>query len=210
MDGTPSGDWWLVVDLQAGVQAGSGWEFTLEHAIVLAASLADRGLRQGYGVGLATCGEPPTWLAPQQGEQHRWQILRALALLEPGELPLAKLLSSQRRSFGRGASLIVITPDVSGAWIEALLPLMWAGASPTVLLLDAATFGGQGDPAAALSLLDQAGIRRHLVPRQYLDRPELSAAAHPGQEGQWEWRTLATGRAVLVRRPGNLTWRTLE
>ena len=48
---TPTSDWWVFLDLQAEAQAGSGTASTLEHGIILAASLVDRGIRQGLAVG---------------------------------------------------------------------------------------------------------------------------------------------------------------
>jgi uncharacterized protein (DUF58 family) len=78
-DSTPSGDWWIILDMDQSVQVGEGAQSTEEHAVILAASLADRGLRLGKAVGLVAHGEPLTWLPPREGEGQRWEMLRALA-----------------------------------------------------------------------------------------------------------------------------------
>ena len=144
-DNTPLGDWWLILDANQGVQAGLGARSTAEHSVILAASLTDRGLRLGRAVGLAADGDSLIWLPPGQGDGQRWAILRALALLEPGRRSLADMLDGLSSSLGKDSSLILITPDVSGDWLEALLPLIWRGLAPTVLVLDPACF----DPSTA-------------------------------------------------------------
>jgi uncharacterized protein (DUF58 family) len=204
-DGTPAGDWWIFLDLHRGVQAGEGHLSTLEHGVVLAASLADRGLRMGRSVGLVTHGTALEWLPPQSGDGQRWAILRALALLDPGERPLAELLAHAKPRFGERTSLVIITPAARGEWLEALWPLLRGGAIPTVLLLDPVSFGGTDDTRSATALLSDWGIAHYLITRDLLDRPE----ARPGQEGRWEWRTSPLGRAVAVHRPRDLAWKEL-
>jgi uncharacterized protein (DUF58 family) len=194
-DGTPTGDWWIFLDMDRRVQAGQGQASTEEHGVILAASLADRGLRAGRAVGLVAHGQELVWLPPEAGDGQRMMILRALALVDPGARPLAELLVRVRPGFGQLASLIVITPAVDGDWVEALLPLLRRGAVPTVLLLDPVSFGGTGDVGKTLALLSDLGVARYVITRDLLDRPE----ARPGQFGHWEWRIGPTGRVVALR-----------
>jgi uncharacterized protein (DUF58 family) len=205
-DNTPAGDWWIFLDLDQQVQAGQADADTEEHGVILAASLADQGLRWGRAVGLVTHGETLAWLPPQPGDGQRQQILRTLALVKPGSRPLAELLARIRPAFDQQASLIIITPAASGDWIEALLPLLRRGAVATVLLLDPVTFGGAGEAGSALALLANLGVTRYLITPDLLSRPE----ARPGQQGNWEWRIMPTGRAVPVRRPGDTPWQVLS
>jgi uncharacterized protein (DUF58 family) len=198
-DNMPSGDWWIFLDLEAAVQAGSGQNSTEEHGVILAASLLDRGLRTGHPVGLVMHGESLVRLPPTG--QH--DALRALAVARPGPVPLAHVLAHARPPLRELASLIIITPNVRGDWIESMLPLIWRGAVPTVLLLDPVSFGGQGDPAGVLSTLTGLRVARYLITRDVLDRPE----AHPGQQGRWQWRISPRGRAVLAAEPGDLEWK---
>lgn len=204
-DSMPSGDWWIFLDLDEQAQAGHGFDSTAEHSIILTASLADRGLRLGRSVGLVTFGRELVWLAPQPGDGQRQQILRALALVNPGARSLAELLARSRPALSQSSSLIIITPAVGGGWVEALLPLLQRGAVATVLLLDPTTFAAPGDPTGLRALLTNLGVSHHLISRNLLDRPE----ARPGQWGHWQWRVTPTGRATLKQRPQGLTWKGL-
>jgi len=210
-EGIPAGDWWIVLDMNGRVQAGQGLDATEEHGVVLTASLADRGLRWGKAVGLVTHGEELVWLRPQSGEGRRWEILRALALVGPGQVSLSKVLTQIGPTLGRYASLIIITPDPGGEWVESLVPLMRQDITPTVLLLDRASFGEMeagvdGSVRRMTALLSALGVRYHVVGRELLDR----SALQPGKRGHWEWRVLGTGRAVPVRRPQDTEWRGLS
>jgi uncharacterized protein (DUF58 family) len=202
-DSTPSADWWIFLDLQASRQAGAGWVSTEEHGVILAASLADRGLRAGHAVGLAAAGQELAWLPPEHSAEQRLQILRALALARSGPSSLAHLLVTARPALQRGASLILITPSVETDWLEALASLAHTRLAPTVLLFDRATYTADGDHAPLNGLLANLGIAPYVISSQMLDRPE----ARPGRAGDWEWRVTAHGRVLPVRRPTDLGWR---
>jgi uncharacterized protein (DUF58 family) len=210
-DNTPLGDWWLILDANQGVQAGEGARSTAEHSIILAASLTDRGLSLGRGVGLAAEGDSLIWLPPGQGDGQRWAILRALALLEPGRRSLADLLVGLSPSLGKDSSLVLITPDVSGEWLEALLPLIWRGLAPTVLVLDPASFdpspavGRSGTAHRLAGELARQGISHQVITSDLLDRPE----ARPGKVGAWGWRVTPSGRAIADEPSLTAPWRSL-
>jgi uncharacterized protein (DUF58 family) len=205
-DGAPAGDWWIVLDLDRRAQAGQGGDSTEEHGVILAASLADRGLRARQAVGLVVNGADLIWMPPEAGDHQRWEILRALTLARPGDASLAALLERVRPALGHHASLMVITPSVEADWLQALIPLTWRGIMPTILLLDPESFGGNGSALPLAGTLNSMGITRHLITRDLLDRPE----ARPGLRGQWEWRYTPTGRAIPVRSPADMTWRRLS
>jgi hypothetical protein len=126
-------------------------------------------------------------------------------LAEPGDHSLAELLTAAQKSIRYGASLIIITPNVEAKWAPAMLQLMKRGITPTVLLLDPASFGGKEPTAGILTLLNDYGIAHHLVQRDLLNQP----GARPGQQGKWEWRVTGRGKAVAVRRPTDTSWRQL-
>jgi len=201
----PSGDWWVFLDLAAQAQMGQGYNSTEEHGVMLAASLADKGLRLGQAVGLVAQGQELVWLSPYGGDTQRQKILQALALVKPGEHSLAELLYRARPAFGRLASLIIITADLEGAWVEAVLPLLRRGAVPTVLLFEPHSFGSTAEAAPIQAMLTHLGITCHLIPRELLDRPE----ARPGHEGEWEWRITPSGRAIPRHQPRDQTWKRL-
>jgi uncharacterized protein (DUF58 family) len=202
-DHLPSADWWIFLDLEASVQAGSGAESTEEHGVILAASLADLGIRQGHRIGLVTCGEELTWLPPRHSSDQLMDILHALALVHAGQCRLVDLLTEAQHTIRRGASLILITPNTLADWVAPLLCLVENGIAPTVLLFDSASFGGASSTEGVGQVLTDYGIAQTLISRELLDRPE----AHPGQQGSWEWRVVGYGKAVAVRRPADLSWR---
>jgi len=211
-DGTPAGDWRILLDLNQEVQLGEGWDSTVEHAVILAASLADRGLRLHHSVGLGVNGSEPVWMPPKPGEERRWEILRTLALVKPGDHSLAEYLRQVSPGIRSNTSLVVITPSVEGDWLQELIPLMWRGVMPTLLLLDPVSFSPATEPAPALqsprelSQLASFGVKYYLIPRELLNQP----GARPGLGGQWEWRISPRGRAIAVRRPADLEWKSVS
>jgi uncharacterized protein (DUF58 family) len=205
-DGAPAGDWWILLDLQKDVHIGTNEDSTEEHAIILAASLADKGLRARQAVGLVASGENLVWLPPQPGESQRWKILRALAMVNPGNVPLSELLERIRPNLSRRSSLLLITPSIEPNWLSSLVMLAWRGIIPTILLLDPVSFGGTSSIKGMTSALGEMGITRHVIDRDMLDRPE----ARPGHRGQWEWRVTTAGRVVPVHLPGDTAWRRLS
>jgi uncharacterized protein (DUF58 family) len=173
LDGAPAGDWWIALDFDAGVQAAyDEGDSTGELGVILAASLADQGLRNHRPVGLIANGEPPLWIRPQFGADRRWEMLRALATLNPGQTSLA---------------------------------LAWRGISPTVVLIDPATFGASDAAGPLAHTLAEMGLAHHVVTRDLLQRPE----SRPGERGQWDWHITTTGKAIPTRTPGDMAWKKL-
>jgi uncharacterized protein (DUF58 family) len=205
MDGSPANNWWVVLDADANAQAGHGWESTLELGVILATSLVDRGLRARHSVGLLASGDQTVWLKPKQDEEHRVQIMRSLATLKAGTLSLADLLERAGPTLGQRTSVIIITPSVNSEWLKSLSPLMRRGISPTILLMDPASFGSPNHVDSLSAVLAQMGVPRFILDRSLLLRPE----ARPGWRGQWEWRIMPTGKAVSTRPPGDMAWRKL-
>ena len=170
----PSGDLWIILDLDAAVQAGQKEESTEEYAVILAASLANQTLQENRAVGLVAYGiapaadggtEPlPTIVMPQKGKAQQWRILEALATVRAGgNWPLDRVLSEMDRNLGRGMTLALITPSCNSEWVAGLLPPMRRGVTPTVLLLDPVSFGGEGNAEALTGLLANLGVASHLV-----------------------------------------------
>lgn len=210
-DSTPTSDWWIFLDLDQAVQAEHGQDSTLEHGVILAASLADHGLRSGYAVGLVAHGDSSSgaglvWLPPQRGNPQRWRILRELALVSGGSHSLQDLLAQAKPYFKLRSSLVIITPAAQGDWVESLLPYMRRGVVPTVLLFDPASFGGTGHTHSTLQLLTEMEIAHQIITRDVLDRPE----AKPGHAGNWEWRASPLGKAMPIQKPRDTSWKVLS
>lgn len=180
---TPASDWWIFLDMCQDVQAGEGQDATEEHGVVLAASLASQGLEGGTAVGLAASGrdKKTIWLPPKLGDDQRWRILRELALVAPGDRPLARLLAGAGAALKGRSSLILITADVEGEWLNAMMLLMRRGIVPTVLVLDRAAFGGEGVADGLIRSLLDLGVTHYRITPELLDRPEMQ----PGQIGKW-------------------------
>jgi uncharacterized protein (DUF58 family) len=202
----PSGDWWILLDSDELVQVGEGPKSTIEHSVILAASLADRGLSLGRAVGLAAMGDRLMWLTPKQGEGRRWEILEALALLKPGNLPLSKLISLLEPKLSANSSLVIITPTSSDDWLHSLLPLVWKGATPTILLLDRSSFEETGPPTKATTELINWGIHYEVITADLLDRPDT----RPGHKGEYNWSITPTGKAILTKPPVGTSWRGIQ
>ena len=182
---TPASDWWIFLDLEASSQAGAGENSTEEHGIILAASLANHGLRRGHAVGLVTCGKNLVWIPPRRDPSQLMEILRALAQAQTGDRSLSELLQISQSSLQRGISLILITPNIKVDWIHPLLRLAKTKITPTTFLFDPVSFGGKGNTHQALELLDHHGIAYNLIGRDLLDQSHATQAMQmPGQPGR--------------------------
>jgi uncharacterized protein (DUF58 family) len=197
-DAAPAGDLWIVLDMCEEVHVGVGEKSTQEHAVVLAASLADRGLRRGRPVGLLSADDELVWKMPRGGEFQRWGILHSLALVSIGNRRLADLLLSLSFAFSHDSSLVVLTPDTDPIWVEALASLTQTGISATVMMLDPQSFGGEGDVDRVRSALVELGVENHLVTRDLLEGAAettetpmqrvdfMLASAHQSSQEAWE------------------------
>lgn len=172
-DRMPTSDWWVFVDMDEGVQYGADLNATEEYGIILAASIADRGLRNGRAVGLVAHGEDTVWLPPQTGSGQRWEILRSLATLQRGSAPLFSTLAETQRFLGRSTSAIIITPSVDTAWLGALMTLLQRDISITVLLLDPQAFGGEVNATPVLSKLSAWGINHYRITPAIYNQPAV-------------------------------------
>jgi uncharacterized protein (DUF58 family) len=201
-DREPSGDVWLVLDLDTGVQAGDGAEATQEYGVILAASLAARFTREGErrAVGLLMAGTHPAALAPARGQSQLWRILRVLAEAEPSpETSLAALLRQTGTSLGSGRTLVVITPSPNPEWVAPLIPLMARGNAPSVLLLNPTTFspprGEESEMVALRSLLSRQQIPHYVVQQGFPFQPVERI-----KRQRSDLRTLSgTGRVIQVQ-----------
>jgi uncharacterized protein (DUF58 family) len=213
----PSGDLWIILDMDASVQAGEGEESTEEYGVILASSLADRVLRQNRSVGLAAYGIKgpagaaertplPTIVLPQKGKAQQWRILQALATVRAGgHWPLDRVLAEMDQNLGRGTTLAVITPSCDTAWVAGLLPPMRRGVTPTVVLIDAQTFGQRTTGMNSLNwrveemaaMLANLGVTSHRIVQGMPFRPIVE----PERIGRPEFRVLrGTGRVIPIER----------
>ena len=192
MDSTPEAGWWIILDLDENFMLGSGVDSVEEQSVTLAASLANAGLQGRKSVGLAGNCEVVTWLPPQKGEGQRLKIMQALAIARPASQALAHLLEKAGSSLGSQNSLIVITPDVSLAWLASLVSLMRHGLTPTILLIDTESYGGSDSIQFALGTLQGRGIPCHAIHRGMIKITKPPA----NKTDTWKWHMTPTGEVV--------------
>lgn len=172
-DSTPTSDQWIFLDMNKAAHHGEGDNASEEHGIILAASIMNRSLERGLAVGFCVNGQELTWFKPRFDETQKWTILRALALVEKGDQPLARLLNVASRSLRFRSSIIVITADMSVSWIQPVMLMRRKGLVPTIILLNAPEFGGRGDPDQIVEKLISMGIDHYLIEPDFLDSLEL-------------------------------------
>lgn len=191
-DSTPSSDQWIFMDMYDKVHFGEGDDASEEHGIILAASLMNWSLENGRAVGFGANGEDLSWHQPQMDETQKWKILRTLALLEKGDDPLYKLLEAARQSLRFRSSVIVITADLSGNWLNPLLLMRKKGIVPTIILLDGPAFGGMGETTEIQRKLMAVGLNYFLIGPEYLDEVDvqLSPATQKRREEFKEMRKI--------------------
>jgi uncharacterized protein (DUF58 family) len=171
-------DWWIVLDLEAGVQAGTGSKSTLELGIVLAASLAARGLSRGRRVGLCFAGPEVVVLPQSRAVRQRWRIQRALAGADAGRWTLDRLLQLRSARANQRGAQIIVTASNEPEWV-ARARRSERGVS-FVCLLDGSEFGGR-PPRRSAAALAHAGIPMRLFgPHTLLQAyPDLEGGASP-------------------------------
>ena len=92
---------------------------------------------------------------------------------------------------------MIITPTGRAEWLPSLLQLTQAGIQSNVILLERGSFGGDGDSRALRDAVRQTGANCHLIRQGDVGRP----AEQQAQRGFWEFKTLATGKVIVVKRP---------
>ncbi|HUS15011.1 MAG TPA: DUF58 domain-containing protein, partial [Chloroflexia bacterium] len=139
---------------------------TEEYAVTIAASLAAHFLQGGRLVGLLATAHRPLVLPPDRGARQLNKMLRALAVARAEDpLPLAQLLAGQGAQFGRGDSLIVVTPAVDEGWVAALHEVRLRGSRATAVLIEPYTFGGQRSSILTVGALAAVDVPSYLVKR---------------------------------------------
>ncbi|MHB8719441.1 MAG: DUF58 domain-containing protein [Candidatus Dormibacteria bacterium] len=146
-DTRQSADILLVLDLNRGVHAGRSPESTLEYAVSLAASLVHAGIRRGQAVGLVTNDLHCTAFGAGRGETHRMRLLDFLATTDDtGHTPIAEVIGRHGEGWRGRGGMVVITPDRSPEWVEALVDASSRGQRHLAILLEPASFGDPGPP----------------------------------------------------------------
>lgn len=163
----PSGDVWIIMDLDATAHAGEGLVSTEEYAVILAASLTERLLGAQHGVGMVAYAEEPIVLWPQKGRHQLYEMLRMLAGMHAvGDVPFGQVLRLTESVVARGMTAVLITPSTEADWLSAVPHLLLRGVHPSALLLDANSFGGQnGSVQGVVRSLADVGVGVRVIDR---------------------------------------------
>ncbi len=196
-----SKDWWIFVDLNKEVQAGIGDHSTLELSIVLAASLALRGLREYRKVGLVLAGPHFVRLEPHSDPAQGWRILRALAMAEAGNRTLTDLFIQSRLS--QSGTVVLITPSTNPAWVSTA-DRQRKGGSMLALLIDPADFESPVSQGQVLSALSHSRIPYVRMPGLLLD--EAYSTSDSGRRRRIS--SGETGKRTL--QPGRPSWQSMD
>jgi uncharacterized protein (DUF58 family) len=162
----PSSEVWLVIDMEARVQAGEGEESTEEYAVTIAASIGRRLVEMNRSVGLIAAGETHEVVHTDRGDRQLQKLLETLALIRAtGTASLAEVIAAESSRFGRNSTLVVITPSTEQSWVDALQHQIHRGVRAVAVVLEPATFGGSGDILPILGTLAIADIQTFLIKR---------------------------------------------
>lgn len=200
LEAAASGDWWIFVDLDLSVQAGSGQDSTLELSVILAASLAERGFKERRRVGLVLAGPELVRLEPSSDLAQRWRILRALSVAGVGNRSLADLFQVRRLS--QTATRIIITPASNPGWVASLGRRH--GNDAMAVLVDPTEFGGNNNQGRVISALAHNGVPYTRVSRTLLEE----AYPHLSKEGAKRPGKVEPGKRYLKR--GGTTWQNMS
>jgi uncharacterized protein (DUF58 family) len=190
----PASDVWIVMDLEARCQAGSGDESTEEYAVTLAASIASHLSHTSRSVGLMAFGQTLQLVPPERGLGQYVRILESLAMSRAtGDVSLAQLLNEEGKRFGRHSTVVVLTPSTQDDWVLSLRVLAERGAKLATVLIEPGTFGAERDSLVVFGALAAAGIPTSVVkragdlraalasPSDDVQVPAISAATRTGR-----------------------------
>ena len=188
---------WIVLDLDKTVHSLDGEPNSLEQAIILAVSLANRLLMGGVAVGLLAQGDRFAMLPPNKGYDQLHRIQKLMATIQEGDQPLRQVLMQTWAKWNDAANVAFVTPSRDPDWLDAVALLRKAHINASVFLLKTKT-----DPPGAAErfgqMVSRSGIECHLVPPSLFETPESA----PGRLGVIDWKFTPLGRAIKIVEEG--------
>lgn len=155
---------WIVLDMQGDIHAGVEEESTEEYGVTTAASIADKYLQAGLSVGLIAHGDVVINLGPKPGINQRDLIMEGLAEIRArGTMALGQVLGAHEHVFNRYCTVVVITPSTDESWPGSLQRLALKRVQTSAVLLEAHTFGGDGNLLPLVGSLAAAQVPTCLV-----------------------------------------------
>ena len=136
-------DAWIVLDLERAAQSGRGDESTTEVAVRVAASVADKAIRENRAVGLTVNAHRLAQLPPDRGGRQHLKIMQLLAAVDgDGATPLGESLVATVPRIRRGMTAVVITPSLDRSWVKPLAALRARGVGCVAITFDIESFQG--------------------------------------------------------------------
>jgi uncharacterized protein (DUF58 family) len=134
-------DAWIILDLERSIQTGRGDESTVEAAVRVAASVADKAIRDNRAVGMTVNGHRTTVLPADRGSRQHLKIMQLLAAVDgDGTAPLVETIVATAGRLRRGMTAILVTPSTDATWIRPIASLRTRGIATVVVALDAPAF----------------------------------------------------------------------
>jgi uncharacterized protein (DUF58 family) len=134
-------DAWIILDLERSIQTGRGDESTVEAAVRVAASVADKAIRDNRAVGMTVNGHRTTVLPADRGSRQHLKIMQLLAAIDgDGTAPLVETIVATAGRLRRGMTAILVTPSTDATWIRPIASLRQRGIATVVVALDAPAF----------------------------------------------------------------------
>jgi len=134
-------DAWLILDLERSIQTGTGDESTVEAAIRVAASVADKAIQENRAVGITIAGHRIAQLQPDRGGRQHLKIMQLLAAVDgDGSMPLTETLIHAVPRIRRGMTAVVITPSLERTWVKPLSTLRARGVACVVVSFDVGAY----------------------------------------------------------------------
>jgi uncharacterized protein (DUF58 family) len=196
----PTADIWIVVDLEAGVQAGASgmaalpnftggevplsfWlDSTEEYAVTIAASLARHFLNQNRNVGLIASSRQPISIPTDRGGRQMLKILEQLAVVRAdGDMPFGEVLLAEGGQFTRNSTVIAITSSTDEEWVQSLIGIISRHVQCVAITIEPSTFGGGDSSLFVVSSLASVGVPTYLV--KYGDDISRALATHASAPG---------------------------
>ena len=143
-------DAWLILDLERGIQVGSGDESSVEVAVRAAAALADKALVENRAVGMTVNGHRLAQLQPDRGGRQHLKVMQLLAAVEgDGSTPIAEALTTVIPRIRRGMTAVVVTASLDRGWVKPLATLRSRGVQCVVVSMDVPAFERRQQEEAA-------------------------------------------------------------
>lgn len=132
---------------------------TEEYSASIAASIASYFLVAGRSVGLLSSGHALDVLPADRGARQWNKVMENMALMRgEGETRFAGLVLTHARYLPRGSTLFLVTPSVRPDLLPLVDQLQRLGLRPSIVLLDAATFGGEPGSQTLAKKLTSLGL----------------------------------------------------